>query len=301
MIVKLSFELRKYSELKGERMDISIITAQLVKEQVTSHYPNSVKALNGGTTSTIYLLDEQYVIKLNESDVIREEAYFLQFYKKDELFPKLLYKEPLNRYIVYSFLEGTTSCKLGHKRSVLSKLVKEVINKYEVATEVDGWGWKESPVQSWNEFLTTNVMEAHENVRRYISEEEYRTVFKLANSPSRGTGINQPFLLHGDLGFHNFIFQGNKLHGVIDPLPVLGDPIYDLIYAFCSTPEDLTKETIDYAMKQCVFYKKDRDLYEEIVIGLYLRIDTCLRHHPKDLEDYLAAWRYWMDEVEVTL
>lgn len=54
-------------------------------------------------------------------------------------------------------------------------------------------------------------------------------------------------------------------------------------------------------MKQCVFYKKDRDLYEEIVIGLYLRIDTCLRHHPKDLEDYLAAWRYWMDEVEVTL
>ncbi len=63
-------------------MDISIITAQLVKEKVISHYPNSVKVLNGGTTSTIYLLDEQYVVKLNESDVIREEAYFLQFYKK---------------------------------------------------------------------------------------------------------------------------------------------------------------------------------------------------------------------------
>ncbi|MGQ0440744.1 aminoglycoside phosphotransferase family protein, partial [Bacillus sp. B-TM1] len=90
-------------------------------------------------------------------------------------------------------------------------------------------------------------------------------------------------------------------HGVIDPLPVLGDPIYDLIYAFCSTPEDVTKETIHYAMKQCVFHKKESDLYEEIVIGLYLRIDTCLRHHPKDLEDYLAAWRYWMGEVEVTL
>ncbi|ANS49041.1 hypothetical protein BT246_36930 [Bacillus thuringiensis] len=162
-------------------MDISIITAQLVKEKVSSHYPNSVKALNGGTASTIYLLDEQYVVKLNESDVIREEVYFLQFYKKDELFPKLLYKEPLNRYIVYSFLEGTTSCKLGYKRSVLCKLVKEVINEYEVATEVDGWGWKENLVQSWNEFLTTNVMEAHENVRRYINEEEYRTVFKLAN------------------------------------------------------------------------------------------------------------------------
>ncbi|GCF70329.1 aminoglycoside phosphotransferase [Bacillus cereus] len=263
-----------------------------------SHYPNSVKVLNGGTTSTVYLLDEKYVVKLNEAEVIREEAHFLSFYERNTLFANLLYKEPLHTYIVYSFLEGSTSCGRGQKRITLSTLVKEVINKYEIVSRIDGWGWKESPVQSWSAFLTKNVVEAHKNVRPYISEEEYRKVLKLAN---RDAGINQPFLLHGDLGFHNFIFQGNELHGVIDPLPVLGDPIYDLIYAFCSTPEDVTKETIDYAMKQCVFHKKERDLYEEIVIGLYLRIDTCLRHHPKDLEDYLVAWRYWMDEVEVTL
>ncbi|ATI53652.1 aminoglycoside phosphotransferase [Bacillus cereus] len=279
-------------------MDISVIAAQLVKEKVISHYPNSVKVLNGGTTSTLYLLDEKYVVKLNEAEVIREEAHFLSFYERNTLFSKLLYKEPFHTYIVYSFLEGSTFCEQGHKRSTLRTLVKEVINKYEIVSDVDVWGWKESPVQSWNEFLTINVMEAHENVKRYISEEEYRTVLKLAN---RDAGINQPFLLHGDLGFHNFIFQENKLHGVIDPLPVLGDPIYDLIYAFCSTPEDVTKETIHYAMKQCVFHKKESDLYEEIVIGLYLRIDTCLRHHPKDLEDYLAAWRYWMGEVEMTV
>ncbi|PWN75533.1 phosphotransferase [Bacillus paranthracis] len=279
-------------------MDISTIAAQLVKEKVISHYPTSVKVLNGGTASTVYLLDEKYVVKLNEAEVIREEAIFLSFYERNTLFANLLYKEPLHTYIVYSFLEGSTSCGRGQKRITLSTLVKEVINKYEIVSRIDGWGWKESPVQSWSAFLTKNVVEAHKNVRPYISEEEYRKVLKLAN---RDAGINQPFLLHGDLGFHNCIFQGNELHGVIDPLPVLGDPIYDLIYAFCSTPEDVTKETIDYAMKQCVFHKKERDLYEEIVIGLYLRIDTCLRHHPKDLEDYLVAWRYWMDEVEVTL
>lgn len=286
------------SGLKGEGMDISVIAAQLVKEKVISHDPNSIKVLNGGTTSTVYLLDEEYVVKLNEAEVIREEANFLSFYEGNTLFSKLLYNEPFHKYIVYSFLEGSTSCEQGDKRITLRTLVKEVINKYERVSDVDGWGWKENPVQSWNGFLTTNVMETHENVKRYISEEEYRTVLKLAN---RDAGVEQPFLLHGDLGFHNFIFQENKLHGVIDPLPVLGDPIYDLIYAFCSTAEDLTKETIHYAMKQCVFHRKDRDLYEEIVIGLYLRIDTCLRHHPKDLEGYLAAWRYWMDEVEAAL
>ncbi|KXY06744.1 phosphotransferase [Bacillus wiedmannii] len=279
-------------------MDISIITAQLFKEKVISHDPSSVKALNGGTTSTVYLLDEKYVVKLNEAEVIREEANFLSFYEGNNLFSKLLYKEALHTYIVYSFLEGNTSCEQGYKRSTLRTLVKEVINKYKIVPEAEGWGWKESPVQCWNEFLTANVMEAYENVRRYISEEDYRIVLKLAN---RDAGVNQPFLLHGDFGFHNFIFQENELYGVIDPLPVLGDPIYDLIYAFCSTPEDITKETIDYVMKQCVFHKKERDLYEEIVIGLYLRIDTCLRHHPKDLEDYLVAWRYWMGEIEPAL
>ncbi|PEJ74261.1 phosphotransferase family protein [Bacillus wiedmannii] len=279
-------------------MDISIIATQLVKEKVISHDPNSVKVLNGGTTSTVYLLDEEYVVKLNEAEVIREEANFLTFYEGNTLFSKLLYKEPLHTYIVYSFLEGNTLCEQGYKRSTLRTLVKEVINKYKIVPEADGWGWKENPVQSWNEFLTTNVVEAHENVRRYISEEEYRIVLKLAN---RDAGVNQPCLLHGDFGFHNFIFRENRLHGVIDPLPVLGDPLYDLIYAFCSTPEDVTKETIDYVMKQCVFHKQERDLYEEIVIGLYLRIDTCLRHHPEDLEDYLVAWRYWMDEINPAL
>ncbi|QWU46001.1 phosphotransferase [Bacillus sp. NP247] len=278
-------------------MDISIIAEQLVNEKVISHYPKSMKVLNGGTTSTVYLLDAKYVVKLNESEVIREEADFLSFYEGNTLFSKLLYKEPLNRYIVYSFLDGATSCELGYKRSTLCTIVKEVINTYEIVPEVDGWGWKDSPVQSWTEFLLTNVMEARENLKQCISDEEDQLVLTLVNSPQRGTGMDRPFLLHGDLGFHNFIFQKNKLTGVIDPLPVLGDPIYDLIYAFCSTPEDLTKETIQYVMKQCAFRKRDRDLYEEIVIGLYLRIDTCLRHHPKDLEDYLVVWRYWMNEI----
>ncbi|WP_283751099.1 phosphotransferase [Bacillus cereus] len=278
-------------------MDISVIAEQLVNEKVISHYPKSMKVLNGGTTSTVYLLDAKYVVKLNESEVIREEADFLSFYEGNTLFSKLLYKEPLNRYIVYSFLDGATSCELGYKRSTLCTIVKEVINTYEIVPEVDGWGWKDSPVQSWTEFLLTNVMEARENLKQCISDEEHQLVLTLVNSPQRGTGMDRPFLLHGDLGFHNFIFQKNKLTGVIDPLPVLGDPIYDLIYAFCSTPEDLTKETIQYVMKQCAFRKRDRDLYEEIVIGLYLRIDTCLRHHQKDLEDYLVAWRYWMNEI----
>ncbi len=105
--------------------------------------------------------------------------------------------------------------------------------------------------------------------------------------------------MHGDCGVHNFIFNDGELFGVIDPIPVIGDPIYDLIYAFCSSPDDLTKETIDSAVSQLMI-KKEKNipfLYEEVIIGLYLRLGTCIKHHPHDFEEYLKAWYYWKDLI----
>lgn len=282
-------------------MKISEIIEQLVVNEVIANYPKGYKKLTGGTTSRLYLIEgkEQCVVKLNEPEVIEEEAYFLNFYENDSLFPKLLYVDPLNRYIVYSFIPGSTSYDVGNKRDVLCTLVQEVIHTYKVTMEMEQWGWKEEPVDSWQDFLLKRVMEASENLKTYIIEEDFRIVLEFVHSPNRHSHSNQPYLLHGDCGFHNFIFKENKLYGVIDPLPVLGDPIYDLIYAFCSTPEDLTKETIDYVVEQCVFHKnkKGKVLYEEVIIGLYLRLETCIRHHPEDLEDYLKAWCYWMNLI----
>ncbi|AIK37545.1 aminoglycoside/hydroxyurea antibiotic resistance kinase family protein [Bacillus pseudomycoides] len=283
-------------------MNISEIIEQLVVNEVITDYPKGYKKLTGGTISRLYLLEgkEQCVVKLNEPKVIEEEAYFLDFYENESIFPKLLYIDPLNRYMVYSFIPGSTSYHARDKRDILCTLVQKVIDRYKPAMSMDQWGWKEGPVDSRQDFLLNRVMEANENVKSYITQEEFHSVLKLVHSPNRTAHSNQPYVLHGDCGFHNFIFKEHKLYGVIDPLPVLGDPIYDLIYAFCSTPEDLTKETIDYVVEQCVFHKntKGKVLYEEVLIGLYLRLETCIRHHPEDLEAYLIAWRYWINELQ---
>jgi hypothetical protein len=34
-------------------------------------------------------------------------------------------------------------------------------------------------------------------------------------------------------------------------------------------------------------------LYEDLVIVLFMRLATCLRHHADDFEEYLYAWDYW--------
>ena len=44
---------------------------------------------------------------------------------------------------------------------------------------------------------------------------------------------------------------------------------------------------LNEALTQC------QALSEEVTITLYLRMGTCLMHHPRDLPAYLEAWDRW--------
>jgi len=124
-----------------------------------------------------------------------------------------------------------------------------------------------------------------------LDDEDYELVLALAR---RKQEFNRQALLHGDCGVHNFVFDRQQFVGVIDPYPVVGEPIFDLIYAYCSSPDQLDAETISAALDRCnpallgVY-----DLNAEVLIGLYSRIATCLIHHPADLDEYMAAWKVW--------
>lgn len=68
--------------------------------------------------------------------------------------------------------------------------------------------------------------------------------------------------------------------------------MYDLIYAFCSSSEDLTRETFDAAANLMVVNNYE-NTYDLVLIGLYLRIGICIKHHPEDMGAYLKACEYW--------
>ncbi|MDM5155336.1 aminoglycoside phosphotransferase family protein [Bacillus sp. DX1.1] len=286
-------------------MDIKDILEELTSNKIIPQATIEYKRLTGGTTSSLYLLEEfnqeRYVVKLNEPKVLEEEAYFLDFYKDNHFLTSLQYVDPSNRYIVYSFIPGSTSYVSGNKKEILQTLVRQLINKYKIVPQVDQWGWRDHLVESWRSFLLDRVLTANQVLNSYLEKGAFDLVFELVHSPNRNPCDKEPYLLHGDCGIHNFIFKENQLNGVIDPTPVLGDPIYDLIYAFCSTPDDLTTETLNNAVSQFAFSenKRGKPLYEEVLILLYLRIETCIRHHPGDLEDYLKAWSYWVETVQL--
>jgi Phosphotransferase enzyme family len=262
------------------------------------------KQLSGGTTSKLYLLcdseNNKYVVKFNEPHVLEAESHYLAFYMDVDFLPDLLYTEPAYRYIVYSFVAGAVDYPRKNKKEMLQTLVQHLISQYRSVEEPGSWGWADELTDSWQNFLLSRVIESSTILKPYLEKEDHNFVLNLVKSPNRNREFTQPFLLHGDCGVHNFIFTEEKLTGVIDPTPVYGEPLYDLIYAFCSSPDDLTKETISSAASLLKAYenKNDRFLHEEVLIGLYFRMASCVRHHPEDLKEYLIAWDYWKNIVK---
>lgn len=284
---------------RDSNMRIENIISELIKHKIIPSGQTEYEKLKGGTVSELYLLNFdgcKYVVKINESALIQSESIFLDYYKGVALLPKLLYVEPSHKYLVYLFLEGSTNFSRNNKKELIRTLAKGVFNHYKPAPKEIGWGWSDQPVDSWQHFLFDEISEAKKRIASRLGSDDYQFVHNLVAIIRTDS---HPYLLHGDCGVHNFLFDGGELSGVIDPTPVIGDLFYDLLYAFCSSPDDLTKETLDAGVRELV-YNRDYSsfLYEHVIICLYLRIGTCVKHHPSDFEEYFKAWNYWKDVVK---
>ncbi|MFT4413645.1 aminoglycoside phosphotransferase family protein [Fredinandcohnia humi] len=279
-------------------MDIQQIIEVLKTKGVITTTEVDYQCLSGGTVSRLYLLlntdGTSYVVKINVPQVLKSEVTFLEHYKDIHLLPKLLYVDASYRFIIYSYILGTSFFGDVEKKEVVVTLAKEFINRYKRVPSVTGWGWADAPTDSWQAFLTTEVFEASEIIGENLGKEDINYIERLVQQQNRYIAIT-PYLLHGDCGVHNFIFNKGRLCGVIDPTPIIGPPIFDLISAFCSSPEDLSKETFDVAIGelQLEYTIPTQILYEDLMIGLYIRLGRCIKHHPNDFQKYLDAWGYW--------
>jgi Phosphotransferase enzyme family len=284
-------------------MDITMIINEIANKGILRNIVAS-KPLSGGTTSKLFLLHDsenrKYVVKFNEPHVLKAESHFLAFYKDVDFLPSLLYAEPAYQYIIYTFVAGAVDYPRKNKKEMLQTLVQHLINHYKPVTDSGSWGWVDDPSHTWQQFLQSRAHDSTKTLKSYLEQEDHDLVMQLINSSDRSSN-DKPYVLHGDCGVHNFIFNDEQFDGVIDPTPVNGGPLYDLIYAFCSSPDHLTEETISSAaiLLQAFENKNDRLLHEEVLIGLYFRMATCVRHHPEDLEPYLKAWDYWKNKVHI--
>ncbi|WP_025028937.1 phosphotransferase [Caldalkalibacillus mannanilyticus] len=263
-----------------------------------------VKRMSGTTDGCVYVLsDDQntYVLKQDHHEQLSCVAQFLRTYHDIDILPDVLFFDSERSYLVYSYMKGTTHGHRGLKKSWLVNLVRELLNQYVVYDQNDFWGGLESPQKSWHEFNITNVDEKRSSVEGILLDSDYHLVRKLIDKLFSHTGKQDRYFLHGDNGVHNFVFDQNALVGVIDPFPMVGPVIYDFIYAFCSSSDDLNMETLLEGYKFLRHNQIDQTrLIEEVVVQLYCRIAICTKNHPDDLPEYLLAWNYWKELLQST-
>jgi len=293
-------ELYNRKKQRGKiTMDIQQIIQELQKHQLL---PGKVeyKPLTGGTVSRLYLVNNELVVKLNQPVILEMESIFLEMYKEIERLPKIYYVNDDFHFIVYSFIPGITDCKGINKFMLLETLIKEVINHYKQLSEKsNSWGWADETSSTWREFLLDRVQQSKILIESQLPEEDHMLVQKILKDNKRYEQWKHPYLLHGDCGVHNFVVNNGKLSGIIDPAPVWGIPLYDVIYAFCSSPEDLTVEVLHTAVSELKMSGKvtTEFLNQEVIIGLYIRLGNCMKHHPHELDQYLHAWKYWKKQL----
>lgn len=278
-------------------MDINFILMLLQEKNILKKSAVKWNALSGGTISQVYLVEGPnlaLVIKVNESNIVKQEVNYLSVYNHLDLLPKVIYHDSAHRFIVYSYIKGNVGVRDIKKSMLLELLVKNVVNHYQPLNNHTGWGFASDLSHSWSEFLKVRFDESLPYIQNHLANEDSKLIESLIKQSNRVINGQAPYLLHGDFGVHNFISHQGELTGVIDPTPVIGYPLYDLVYAFCSSPYELTEEVIINATTLLnVGVTNQRLLMEEVMIGLFYRIATCVKHHPEDLPQYLKWWEYW--------
>ncbi|MFC5652235.1 phosphotransferase [Paenibacillus solisilvae] len=250
--------------------------------------------LKGGTHSKVGVIGtlnspKMYVVKSNEPQRIAAETRFFQIYKEIPSLPSVRYVDPEYRYFVYDFIPGETNYNRTRKQELMSDLTKLMLQFYVQAESLDEYEWVEDPKR-----VTEDILYSESIIGSHLDAADHALVKDIHLRRQKRILRADLYVLHGDFGVHNFLFEEGKLYGIIDPLPKLGRRLYDVLYAFCSSPDGLHLPILVNAAEQLGNEPiQTHELIEDMIMALYFRIATCLLHHPEDLTLYQTAWKEW--------
>ena len=248
----------------------------ILKEDYKNH-----KYLNTGISSTVFLLNDCYLVKQNTKLILKAEIEFLK-YNNSDMFQKIVYVHPKYEYVVYKFINGETMKHVDDVNDTIEKIIN--ITKSYINYEKDGFGYLNEETSSWSRFLKDETTYSSLNLKDHIPSHT------IVNNCIE-TLENYPFdkkLLHGDFGTHNFIQENSKLVGVIDPMPVIGDSLYDLLFAVVSNVNILSSFSLEDLYN--LVDEPQEKIKAMLTIVLYCRISRCLKYHPKDIDVYMEFW-----------
>jgi hypothetical protein len=253
----------------------------------------------------------ELVVKIDDPGALSAVIRYHEAYRGAPLIPALRHADPESRFVAYDWVAGELGRGLEpqpDKPTTLLAIAEGLLSRY-VPAPSDNPGRLHAPWmppdfswRSWQRFLGGVLYGRHDQVHAHLPSDAAALVKDLAASPDRH-GDGPLYLMHGDCGAHNFVFRDGSLVAVIDPAPMVGQPIFELAFAFASWPADLTLDAIvpaAEALERAGRWHpppraRRRVLIEEVLIAMYSRVGTFVVNRPGDVPAYLDAWTRWTD------
>lgn len=251
----------------------------------------SHKYFNDGTYSKVLLLNDTYIVKQSNPKAIQAEVEFLKQSSYEKM-QKPIYVDNNNDFAIYGYISGSIM-KTNNFTVSIDELIDELIsitNGYR-PYESSAFGHLFNVFSTWSDFLKDEVLYSQKTTKELIPN--YNLVYNCISNLEKYSFT--PKLLHGDLGTHNLIQNNNKLSGVIDPMTIIGDPLYDLLSALVSNIKILDKISLEFLYKK-IDEPKDK-INNMLIIVTYIRIAKCLKYHKNDINVYMNFWNSLTENI----
>lgn len=235
----------------------------------------------------------KYVVKFNENKMIKGEWDFYGFYNGNKYFPAIMNMNLEKDYLIYSYIEGNNEHNLT-KIEILIDVVNNIINNYKINESIPGFGVLGED-DSWEGYLRKQVDFSSERIGEILTDKDYYMVNDAISELSKTRKIRKPYYLQGNCSLDNVIIHDGEFKGLIDPVPTNGDPIYDMLFAFCSTPYEINGKNLETLLRTLrkEFRVSKKDVFRYMIIILYIQIGKCITFKCTEIVNYTVLWEGW--------
>lgn len=239
---------------------------------------SSIKYFTDGVSgSTVFCLNDKYLVKTMDELELKAQVTFLSIYTNIDEFAKLLYTNEFLGFAVFEFVDGVL---FKYKSNVkIVETLYSIVSRYSLFS-YDYYGYLYEDEKSWYEFLkdeTTNEIDILQSDN--LSNDKLKDALLFIKNEKI-----PKYLLHGDFGAHNFMIDKNNSLKVIDPMPVVGDRLYDFYFAIFSSIEIFKDLSIEYILS---FFDENINHKRNIlIVALYIRMIRAYKYNRDDFDIY---------------
>ena len=232
---------------------------------------------DGATDATVFSLGGKYLLKMTNLETVQTQKTFLDAVPEGR-FQKLLCSNESLGYECFEFIDGVHYSDAPLEAHEAVEQIAEIVRQYP-EYEHDGYGFLGEEKPTWREFLLDEIEYAAQRIRE-VSQEKVMTALETV-----GNYAPKQYLMHGDFGTHNFLVSDGKIR-VIDPMPVVGDRLYDFFFAILSDTDIFAELGIDYYMDNFFDGYKPEYMKALLIIALYVRMSRAAVYDEENLEKY---------------